>query len=151
MTPAPAEPTSPAAPQAPKPVPPERRAVDDPVDARDVVWAHRFERASRLRRGCVVVVIVAWLGREGWLALQASRDGCEARRTARLAALQQALSTKAPLPEGVLLPGPAASTSPTTTTTASIPPTTQVLALDDGAALVVGGVIVGGGPVCRRP
>lgn len=154
MTPAPAEPTSPAAPQAPKPVPPERRAVDDPVDARDVVWAHRFERASRLRRGVVVVAIMAWLGREGWLALQASRDGCETRRTARLAALQQALSTKAPLPEGVLLPGPAASTSPTTvttTSTASIPPTTQVLALDDGAALVVNGVIVGGGPVCGRP
>jgi hypothetical protein len=142
MTPATAEPK--ASPPPPT-VPPERRAVDDAVDARDVVWAHRFLRASRLRRGLAIAVVLSWAGREGWDALQAARDGCEARRTARLAALQQALSTKAPLPEGMVLPGPAVSMG------TAVAQATQVLALDDGAALVVGGVIVGGGPVCRRP
>lgn len=130
MTPVPAEPTT----------PPERRAVDDPVDARDVVWAHRFQRASRLRRGVVVVIAVAWLGHAAVDVVRRRLDGCEARRETRLQALHTALRAGAALPEGVLFPAP----TPTS-------PTTQVLALDDGAALVRDNAIVGGGPVCPRP
>ncbi len=120
--------------------PPARRAVDDAVDARDVVWAHRFEVASRVRRVVVVIVVAVVAGRYAWRAL--SDRGCLVAREERLAALQAALSARTPLPEGTLLPAP--------TPAAQSQRTTQILALSDGAAVVVDGVIVGGGPLCHR-
>jgi hypothetical protein len=128
--------------KAPPSVPPERRAVDDPVDLRDIAWAHRFQFASRLRRGAVTAIIVIGGVWSGWHGL---RDRvCERQRDERLAALQAALTAGALLPEGVLLPAPTppGATGPV--------PRRQVLALDDGAAVVVDGVIVAGGPICRR-